>query len=304
MKTVRVYGVSLGSSSRDYAASVELAGIRFEICRLGTDGQVEKARTLIIKQAPKVDAIGLGGANLAYRLAGRCYPMKVGKLLAQAGGAVPVVDGFLVKSVWEPLLLKRLAADGVLDVASKRVLLSSALDRYPLAECLGQLGAKVYIGDALFALRLPLVFSSLRRFEAAARLTMPLLAAVPLKYLYPLGKKQEQRHRGRQGLLCKPEIIAGDFHLINRFLPADLTGKSIITSTLTAADRQELQRRRVKQLIPLGLTAGDRTFGANILEAMVCGAVRRQAFGNRTATEVLKILLNEYYLNKENQSEL
>ncbi len=292
-RPVRVSGISLGSSQRDFSGSFCLAGVDFVVERVGTDGCIRSAADLIRKLDGKVDAIGLGGVNLAYVLGKHRYPIAEGRELADAARCTPVVDGSLVKELWEPLLVKELLTRGELEVEGQRALITSALDRYPLARCLHRHGARVTAGDALLALKLPLLFS-LGTFTTVAVAAMPLLSKLPLKYLYPLGKKQESRKRGWNRVLTSFTVIAGDFHLFNRRLPQDLSGKTIITSTLTGQDRRELLHRGAKRVIPLGLTVGERSLGANILDAMIAGAAARQAFGASDRRRVLEILLEDY----------
>ncbi len=291
MKAIKICGVSLGSSARDFRAEFSLAGVDYEIQRCGTDGELAKAIDLIKSLDGRVAAIGLGGVNLAYVLGARHYPIREGTALAQAARVTPVVDGAFVKELWEPCLIRELASSGRLILRGKQVLLSSALDRYHLGVCLEQLGARVWVGDALLALKLPLLFPTVRSFALAGIAAMPLLSRLPLKFLYPLGKKQESRKQGWNFLLHSMDVFAGDFHLINRYLPPSLTGKSLLTSTLTADDRQELARRGAAHIYPLGLTFSGRSFGANIVDALLTAAAGLGVYGTQDKAQVLKVVL-------------
>jgi len=293
MNQIKVVGVSLGSAQRDFEAEVCLGGATFSVKRTGLDGQIEAAVDMIKELDGKVAAIGLGGVNLDYRIAERRYPIREGKEMARAAKATPVVDGAFVKEDWEPALLRSIVDRGELELRGKRVLMTSVLDRYPLAVCLQDMGAEVSAGDALLALKLPLIFPSLRSFSAASYLAMPILSRLPLKYLYPLGKKQEVKRRGWDGLLRGIDMIAGDFHLINRFLPQDLSGKTFITSTLTGQDWAELERRGACRVIPLGIRLGDRALGANLLDAVITAAARRKVLGSSDRGVVARVLLEE-----------
>lgn len=292
MTVIRVCGVSLGSAQRDYSALIELAGVKFQIERLGVDGKLQVAEALLHKLDGKVDAIGLGGVNLTYRLGQKHYPIREGQFLAGACQHTPLQDGSFVKHFWEPELVRRLSCEGRLALKGQRVLVTSVLDRYPLAGCFEELGAKILAGDAALALKLPIFFPSLKTFSSAAKITMPLLSRLPLRFLYPLGRAQEERKPGWDWLLRKVNIIAGDFHLINRRLPKNLQGKTLLASTLTEADRAELDARGVKTIISLGVTVGQRSFGANILEAMIFGAAKKHVFGTASPYQVLQIFLD------------
>lgn len=294
---IKVFGVSLGSSQRDFAAEVKLAGWTFRVERAGVDGQLGEALKMVRHLDGKVDAIGLGGVNLNYRIGKRSYPIREGQVLARACLLTPVVDGGFVKEFWEPALVRSLVAGGSLELKGKRVLVTSVLDRYPLAVCMEELGAQVKAGDALLALKLPIIFPTVHSFAAAARLTMPLLSRVPLKYLYPLGKKQEEKQVGWDNLLRGINIIAGDFPLINRYLPRDLSGKIILTSTLTPEDRIELKHRGAERIIALGITLGERSLGANLLDGIITAAANKTVFGQGDKQKVANILLQRTLKN-------
>jgi len=60
----RVVSISLGSSKRDKKVEVEILGEKFILERIGTDGSQEKMIELFKELDGKVDAFGLGGADL------------------------------------------------------------------------------------------------------------------------------------------------------------------------------------------------------------------------------------------------
>ena len=70
----RAVGISLGSSKRDKEVAVNLNGVEIQVERIGTDGDVEKARSLYLELDGKVDAFGVGGVALSMRA--RAAPKK------------------------------------------------------------------------------------------------------------------------------------------------------------------------------------------------------------------------------------
>lgn len=272
---MEVVSVSLGSAARDHEARVEVGGQRFLVRRVGTDGDVAAAARLVRSLDGRVAAIGLGGVNLSVGLGERRYHLPQGQYLAAQARATPVADGSLWKAVVEPCAVGVLACRG-LALAGRTALVSSVLDRDPLARTLQAHGCRVLAGDALYALGLPILFPSLRTFSLAARLTMPLLRRVPIQRLYPLGPRQELEATGPSRLFAGIDVLAGDFHLIRRLLPESLAGKAIIASTFTPADLDLLRRRRLAEIAALAPPLGDRGFGANVWEAMVAAAAGRR----------------------------
>lgn len=264
----RVVSISLGSSHRDRNFELEADGSRITVQRVGTGGNLEYMASILRALDGKVDAIGLGGINLTLRAGRRRYLLKDGVRLAAQVKVTPLVDGSGIKDTVERDLVPRLQRELGWPRRDQVVLLVSALDRFGLAEALELAGCRLIIGDALFALGLPLPFYSLAAFRIAACATLPLLCRLPIGFLYPLGEKQEQVRPRFERFYRRAQIIAGDFHFIRYHLPSDLAGKDVITSTLTSEDVQELKARGVRWLVTPGPSLAGRTFGSNVLEAL------------------------------------
>jgi hypothetical protein len=71
----RAVSISLGSSERDKRVQIDFKGESILVERIGTDGDVERARNLFLKLDHRVDAFGVGGVDLYLRLEGREYPL-------------------------------------------------------------------------------------------------------------------------------------------------------------------------------------------------------------------------------------
>ena len=146
-------------------------------------------------------------------------------------------------------------------------------------------------GDFIFALGIPLPLTSLRALRFAARMLLPVLSRLPFELLYPTGKKQESIDSRFSGYYEEADLIAGDFILINKYLPSDLKGKIILTNTVTSEDLQKLSQRRLKTLITTTPDFQGRSFGANVMEALLV------AFSGRRPEE-LTVEDYLYYLEK------
>ena len=69
----RIVSVSIGASSRDHRVTVNICGQDFIIERIGTDGDINKAVSLIKELDGKVDVFGMGGIDLYLGRNGRKY---------------------------------------------------------------------------------------------------------------------------------------------------------------------------------------------------------------------------------------
>lgn len=264
-----VVSISLGSSQRNRAIEMSFAGVPVRLERIGTDGDVRKAGQMIEECDGKVDAIGLGGVDRYLYAGRRRYELRDAARMASHAKQTPVVDGGGIKLMLEPLLLRRLVEEGVLEVAGKRVLLMSGVDRPGMAETFPALGGKMVYGDLLFALGVPIAITSLRQLAWLAAAFLPVLRRLPMSVLYPTGGKQEKTTPKHPSRFLEADIIAGDFQFIRRYMPDDLTGKVVVTNTTRSNDVEELRKRRVKRLITMTPTISGESFGANVMEGVL-----------------------------------
>ncbi|MBV9737705.1 MAG: quinate 5-dehydrogenase, partial [Candidatus Eremiobacteraeota bacterium] len=143
----KVVSVSLGSSSRDHRAEVELLGEQFDISRIGTDGKLEVAVQKLHELDGKVDAIGLGGIDVYLYAGTKRYALRDGLRLLQSVKKTPVVDGSGLKNTLEREAVTFLQEDLHVDLRGRKVLMVSALDRFGMAQALVDAGADVLFGD-------------------------------------------------------------------------------------------------------------------------------------------------------------
>jgi len=264
-----VVGVSLGSSRGDHRFETELLGQRFIIERIGTNGDYQAFCRLLRELDGKVDAIGLGGINLSLIAGNRRYDIR-DAVRAIRGIRTPVVDGSGIKQSWERhIILKVLPDELGLSMRGRRVLLVASVDRYGMAEAFVQAGADVMFGDFMFGLGIPIGLRGLATVKILAAILLPILTRGPFTWLYPTGKKQEEIRPKFERAYRWAEVLAGDFHLIQQHMPDDLAGKIILTNTVTPADVEALRRRRVALLVTVTPEMGGRSFGTNVLEAVV-----------------------------------
>jgi len=275
MKPKRVVSISLGSSRRNHRAEVELLGQKVIIERIGVDGDKERFKQLLRELDGKVDAFGLGGADLYLRAGKYRYLVKDVARLVEGARKTPIVDGGELKSIWEreiPLLLQR---EGVVDWKGKVALIMSGMDRYGLAEGLHRAGCSLLIADMPFALGIPIALRRLWTLRFLSVLMMPVLRRLPIDVLYPTGKKQEKRAPRFPFYFERSHVIGGDFLYIRRFAPPELPGKIIITNTVTAEDLEELRDMGVHLLITTTPEIQGRSFGTNVLQAVFVALLER-----------------------------
>ncbi len=273
-----VVSVSIGSSKRDSRTQQEILGEDVIVERIGTDGSIEKAIELLQQLDGKVDAFGMGGIDLWVACGRRKYMLRDAVPIANTPKITPIVDGSRVKATLERNVIKYLDEVIGLPFKGKTVLLVSGVDRFGMAEALQETGCNLILGDLIFVLGLPMPLRSLNALDFVARAIAPTVVRLPFSMLYPTGQKQDKpRSNGKHARYYREaHIIAGDFHYVIKHMPEDMRGKSVITNTITQDDVADLKRRGVSTLITTTPEMGGRSFGTNVLEALLVSTIGKR----------------------------
>lgn len=265
----RIVSISLGSSQRNKRVQAHFFGEDFEIERIGTDGDRSRFRQRVAELDGSVDAFGVGGCDIYVYAGDRRYTFREPLDLMSGAKQTPFVDGSGLKNTLERETVAWLQAQGIVDFAHSRVLMVSAVDRAGMAEALASRAKSIVFGDVMFGLGLPLPLRSWSTVKALGRLLLPLIVRLPFQWFYPTGEKQERNTPCFTRYFAEAEVIAGDFHLIRRYMPEDMRNKTILTNTTTEADVAELTRRGVSRLITTTPVFEGRSFGTNVMEAVL-----------------------------------
>ena len=265
----RVVSVSLGTSKRDKAHDVEILGQTFRIERIGCDGDLQRFAQMFADLDGKVDALGVGGADIYVVVGKKRYAFKQILKLVAGAKKTPVVDGSGLKHTLERETIRTLQRDGTVDFTKENVLLVSAVDRFGMAQALEEAGASVVYGDLLFGVGLPIRLRSYRAVNLLGRLSLPIITRLPFKWFYPTGEKQEKRQPKHPKVFNEATIIAGDWHYIRRYAPDDMKGKTILTQTLRKADLDWLKETGARRAITTTPMMGAETFATNVMEGVI-----------------------------------
>jgi hypothetical protein len=285
-----VVSVSLGSSSRDHRAHVELLGEQFDIARIGTDGSLDRAIAKLKELDGTVDAIGLGGIDVYLYAGTDRYALRDGLRLLDAVKETPVVDGSGLKNTLERQAIAYLQTSLGMELRGRRVLMVSALDRFGMAQALVEAGADVIFGDFIFALDLDRPVRGLAEFEEMARRYLPDACKLPFQFFYPTGKKQDRAPQPKYPEYYEDaDVIAGDYHFMRQFMPDRLDGKTILTNTVTKNDVDFLRERGIARLVTTTPDFGGRSFGTNVVEAALVAMLGKR-WSEVTEDDYLRLL--------------
>ena len=263
----RAVSISIGSSKRNKAVEVELLGEKVSIERIGTDGSMEKAAQLYGEMDGKVDAFGVGGADLGVMVDNKWYPLYSVQPMVRLIKQTPVVDGTGLKNTLENRLAPFIEAKIGDYIKEKKVLLTAGSDRWGMTMSFVQAGYECIFGDLLFTLGLPFPLRSLASVKRLAALLMPIAGRLPFAWVYPTGEKQEERIPKWQKYYEWASVVAGDCHYIKRHMADRLPGKVIATNTTTAEDVEFFRQAGIKYLVTSTPVLQGRSFGTNMMEA-------------------------------------
>jgi hypothetical protein len=263
----RAVSVSIGSSKRDKAVEVTLLGEKIRIERIGTDGDMEKAAQLLKELDGKVDAFGLGGADLGVLVDGKFYPLHSVKSIVRFVEKTPLVDGEGLKNTLEKQAVGFLHAKTGDYVKERKTLITSGVDRWGMTRSFLDAGYDCVFGDLMFALGIPIPIRSEASLKLLARIMMPIAGRLPFEWIYPTGDKQDERTPKYVNHYEWANVIAGDFHFVKAYMPEKLPGKVIITNTTTPEDVAMLKEAGLKYLITTTPVLDGRSFGTNMMEA-------------------------------------
>jgi len=261
-------------------------GEEFLIERIGVNGDMRKYSRRLAALDGSVDVFGLGGTDLYIYAGDQQFTFKdIRKMIAPAK-KTPMVDGSGLKNTLERETVKYLVREGIVDFRKSKTLMVCAVDRFGMAEALADQGGDVVYGDLMFNIGVDMPIKSFSGVQRLAKMLLPIIVNLPFTWFYPTGDRQNAITPKWENHYKWADVIAGDFLLIRRHMPDDLTGKTILTNTTTAEDKAELKKRGVKLLITTTPEFEGRTFGTNVMEAVLV-ALSGKKTGQLTTEEYL-----------------
>jgi hypothetical protein len=263
----RAVSISIGSSKRNKNVEVELLGEKICIERIGTDGDMEKAAHLFEELDGKVDAFGVGGADLEVVVADKVYPLYSVQSMVRFVKKTPVVDGAGLKNTLEKRVAPLLDREIGHFLREKKAFIALGADRWGLSKSFLDAGYECVFGDLMFGLGLPIPVHSEQMVKRLAALVMPVAGRLPFSWVYPTGDKQDQRLPKFEKYYHWAAVVAGDCHYLKRHMPLRMDGKVIVTNTTTTADVEMYRQAGVKYLVTSTPVLEGRSFGTNMMEA-------------------------------------
>jgi predicted amino acid dehydrogenase len=281
--------VSLAASEEDYDQHVQFLGHDFRILRLGVDGDVSAAESLVARWAPgsasvavtALDALPPGPADRAAVALDR---------LRAAAGDVPVTAGHALRGVLQDWAVRHVQIEmpGYFTNARTVVLGSGNHDR--TVRVLREFTDNIVFSDPLLRLDLPGRMSSHTLFAPvvpAMGVAGQLVPdAVASRVLRP-GARASTALARRAARDC--DVIVGTYDELRAFGLPNLSGKAVITSAVSEHRLQELAARDVDLVLDATPQPFPFTVSAATLEALMLATA--DGHGVLTDDDLLELIV-------------
>jgi hypothetical protein len=118
---------------------------------------------------------------------------------------------------------------------------------------------------------------------------LPIVSHFPMSMIFYGSDGAEQEPKYTK-YFEESDLIAGDFLFMRKYMPNNLSGKTIVTNTTTEDNIELLKSRGVKTVITTTPRYDGRSFGTNMNEAMLTAYAGK---GRRLTDDELNWLIDE-----------
>ncbi len=273
---MRILEVDFSSESRQPEYSFEYGGVdvRVEVRYGGRD--IELTRRIIASAKGKYDAVAISGFSLTYTVGDKYHRhKKLRSLLAEEESDPTVVcDGIRAKDTIERWVMRRIAEQLEGEIAHRRILVLSAMDRWGVSEVSSSLKSTIVYGDLMYNLRFGIPLLSLEQVKAMSRPILSVVTRAPLDWYFPGARRHGRRLPRWRHAFYWAEVIVGGITYLKRYAPAQLEGKTVIADVHSDDEVEWLRARGVGTIASLTPVISGQRIGASVMEAVLTLATR------------------------------
>ena len=181
----QIVSINLGASKDDYEFETEFLGQQFNVKRIGVNGDMEKAASLVLKWDKKADAIGIGNIKFPYGIGPKSLVSKHDNTIKILGEKIqtPVTSGNALRDVsfeWALRFINHRFTDYF---KNSKVLFLSGMINYKIARVMEEYTDNLTFADPLLENGISKFIHSVKSLETYARGTNEILQWLPTKRL-------------------------------------------------------------------------------------------------------------------------
>ncbi|MEE4378681.1 MAG: dehydrogenase [Candidatus Competibacteraceae bacterium] len=273
-----VISITLGLSAHDYAFETEFLGQSFRLQRIGTNGDMEKVRSLLQEWDSKADAIGLRGIRLPYALGPQPLLAQQSSRISELlpGISTPVTSGERLHKVGQEWSLRYVQFKlGNNYFNNTRALFLSGMMNYDMAAVMSEYTDNLRFADPMLEQQLPFTLNSVKALERYAQHFYELLKHVPSKPLSKLAIARLRRSIQAAHTVVIPPYAF--YQVMDYCKGQELNRKIIITATAYDDQIALLKDMNVDVVIDTTPKILERVVGLSLLEAMIIAALGKSS---------------------------
>jgi predicted amino acid dehydrogenase len=274
----KVVSISLGPAELDYSFRANFLGERFQLSRIGTDGDLALAQGLVSEWREKADALGLGMVREHYTVGTDRFVQKETRKLEKLAQDTPVTEGSKLREIVQEWTL-RSAQDELGNIFNNaKVLFLSGTLNYRLASIMAEYTENLSFADPIVQFGLPNLLHTLQALELYAAGSHPVLRLENGRELVPsLATFKFFNHLLLRRAVKDAQVVVALFEQLEHYDRAELEGKTVITSTVTDERRAQLAEKGVRLVLDCSIQPFKEIVGLNAVEATVMAALDKPA---------------------------
>lgn len=272
----KIVTVSLGSSKQDFSFDTDFLGQRFRVQRLGADDDTTKAWELMRRHQATADAIGLGEIGDHWHVGQSTVVNKETRRLLKVVTRVPATTGATLRRLLQVRAVRQVQHELGSYFNNNLVLFLNGMRNYDMAVALSDYTPNLSFADALAQTGAPTMLTSLTQLELYAKGHDLALTGRSGEMLEAaLSGFKNNRIAAAVG---KSHVIVGTFHELKEVgSPANLEGKTVITSAVDDERLAFFKHCKVNLVIDVSPQLFDRVVGTNVIEAMILASLGKPA---------------------------
>ncbi len=268
----KVVTISLGSSKQDFSFETDFLGHHFQVKRLGADDDTTKAWELMRRHQVTADAIGLGEIGDHWQVGQSNVINKETKRLLNVVTRVPVTTGATLRRLLQVRAVRKVQKQLGNYFDNNIVLFLNGMRNYDMAVALSDYTPNLNFADALAQTGAPKLLTSLTQLEMYATGSEWALGGRSGEWLE--AALSSFKNSRIAAAVAKSHLIVGTFHELKLVgSPANLAGKTVITSAVDDERLAFFTHCKVNLVIDVSPKLFDQVVGINVIEAMVLAAI-------------------------------